>query len=796
MDAAEDEIEQITQLYGSFSPGVADEHNHTLISPLRSPSHDPDAFVNTYRPRYAPQVPPRPSLTPVEEETLLMPPNPRLPTPTEPFIPFTSLFTHPERNGYGAADNTFAALAGAEDPFSPDRYRKDGTQGNQVGYDPLSHRPRDLTPQVVAPAPQIVAPQPQSGATLDQILEMLRAQNVSRTGRAPRSHSVVSSSRASSRVESRASSRSRTPAHHSSRTDSASRASSRSRTPTRRSPRADSASRASSRSRTPTRHSTSAPAAPQTAHMSPEALYEILHRQYGQNQTTAHRVSPPSSPAARTPTAYAHASALPRGTDRVTNPSQYHAVSIGREEMLFLPPRPDKIQATKLELHNAKHIPELSRAAGNWLTWSERIVSFVHSHMMVGFIEGWLTMPNPAENYDGATEWIKANNVILALIREKCTSDERDHIAPAKTAFEAFHMLKGRHEELGPIYMVRLYQRFFDTHFSRAERFETTTKCLRDMSHQIFAMGPPSEDQLFSIGLMHALGREYPTIRNEVATQMNSARHGGHFDSNSVLQRLDVEQAAIDLDGGAVAMATMTGKYAGPTGCGNCKKPHLTENCWAPGGKMAGRREEVLEALRKARGGQSSSTNAPAQSFKPPVAKPTTNVETRHYVPVDMNGQSVLLDSTTGKIYTTTPMVAAATEEAQPEFAGLATDTLTHAQIRDIDGDANLEEYQTFFLSTTPLRTNLNWRSCLRANVLSAISTTPLQQSRPTVVNPDKVPFYLDSGASTHVTSCIKDFYTFSPVDPRPIHGVNGSSIFALGIGTVRLSTGTPVADD
>ncbi|EIW76044.1 hypothetical protein CONPUDRAFT_158812 [Coniophora puteana RWD-64-598 SS2] len=377
--------------------------------------------------------------------------------------------------------------------------------------------------------------------------------------------------------------------------------------------------------------------------MSAEQLYQILHQQFssGPSATTAIPTIPPQPPqmSAAPPQQPAYAQQPSRTAPTVQpqaaatymqTPSQSHAPAAqqaashqapgqftnaralprhpsttlglsmtgGCEAMMFLAPCPNKIQAVKLELHHAKHIPKLSRAAGNWMEWSEKIVSFVNASTMVGFIKGWTTMPDPDVDYNAAAEWVKANNVILALIREKCTAEERQHITYMETAFEAFHLLKSCHEELGPIYMVRLYQRFFDSHFSRSERFETTAKRIRDMAHQIYAMGPLSEDQLFSIGLMHALGREFPTIRNEVAMQMTAMRHGGHFNSSSVLQRLDIEQAAVDLDSGAVALATIAGRRpSGNTMCNSCQRPHPTANCWARGGAMEGRRNEVLDTL-------------------------------------------------------------------------------------------------------------------------------------------------------------------------------------------------------
>ncbi|KAI0349071.1 hypothetical protein OH77DRAFT_1367828, partial [Trametes cingulata] len=51
-------------------------------------------------------------------------------------------------------------------------------------------------------------------------------------------------------------------------------------------------------------------------------------------------------------------------------------------------------------------------------------------------------------------------------------------------------------------------------------------------------------------------------------------------------------------------------------------------------------------------------------------------------------------------------------------------------------------------------------------------------------------PFLFDSGASTHLSPLRSDFDTFQPISPRGVRGVNGSVIYATGIGKIRLSVG------
>jgi hypothetical protein len=46
---------------------------------------------------------------------------------------------------------------------------------------------------------------------------------------------------------------------------------------------------------------------------------------------------------------------------------------------------------------------------------------------------------------------------------------------------------------------------------------------------------------------------------------------------------------------------------------------------------------------------------------------------------------------------------------------------------------------------------------------------------------------FLDSGASVHISNDEADFFSLCPIPPRSVNGVGGSSIQAIGIGTIRL---------
>ena len=70
---------------------------------------------------------------------------------------------------------------------------------------------------------------------------------------------------------------------------------------------------------------------------------------------------------------------------------------------------------------------------------------------------------------------------------------------------------------------------------------------------------------------------------------------------------------------------------------------------------------------------------------------------------------------------------------------------------------------------------------------LAAISTDAPNQATRTVISLEEFPFYLDSGATTHISLSHDDFFLLWPIASCPVKGVGGTSIFTIGIGEIRL---------
>lgn len=135
--------------------------------------------------------------------------------------------------------------------------------------------------------------------------------------------------------------------------------------------------------------------------------------------------------------------------------------------------------------------------------------------------------------------------------------------------------------------------------------------------------------------------------------------------------------------------------------------------------------------------------------------------------------------------------VASVPEPSDPpassmEFAGLASDSITPAFICELS-DVGEDKYTTLLASVDSLTTSLDWRSNMRPINFAGITYRAPNQRQHTIVDPSVILLFLDSGASVHISNDEGDFFHLRPILPRSVNGVGGSSIQAVGVGTLRL---------
>ncbi|EPS92702.1 hypothetical protein FOMPIDRAFT_1137433, partial [Fomitopsis schrenkii] len=223
--------------------------------------------------------------------------------------------------------------------------------------------------------------------------------------------------------------------------------------------------------------------------------------------------------------------------------------------------------------------------------------------------------------------------------------------------------------------------------------------------------------------------------------------------------------------------------------CTNPKCPHpqghTLDECFAQGGGMEGRREEVLAKKRKARAGCIRDTAAVATPL--PVAAMT-----------DVNGQAFVVDSSTGRAYYLNPgsLSSSAASSVAHSLAPSPAPEETSALAVDVEPEwlasvatpADVVEYASLLALSNHDSVSLDWHSHSKPAVEpAAYAVAPMLAPARRITTAGSEAFIFDSGASTHLTPCKADFHDLVPIAPRGIRGVNGSIIYAYGVGKVRL---------
>ena len=85
-------------------------------------------------------------------------------------------------------------------------------------------------------------------------------------------------------------------------------------------------------------------------------------------------------------------------------------------------------------------------------------------------------------------------------------------------------------------------------------------------------------------------------------------------------------------------------------------------------------------------------------------------------------------------------------------------------------------------------KTSLDWTTHTKPIDIATISEiSPLQQNKRTPLSLDDLPFYINTGATVHISPEHSDFLTLRPIAAQSIKGVGGSSVTAIGLGDIKL---------
>ncbi|KAG5724824.1 hypothetical protein E4T56_gene12595 [Termitomyces sp. T112] len=119
-------------------------------------------------------------------------------------------------------------------------------------------------------------------------------------------------------------------------------------------------------------------------------------------------------------------------------------------------------------------------------------------------------------------------------------------------------------------------------------------------------------------------------------------------------------------------------------------------------------------------------------------------------------------------------------------FAGLVTDEVP-AGLNEVEW----EGWMAIIEEEIEPMASVDWQEYShKVNQPCPTTIAPLNQDLETVLaTTAEHPFFVDLGATVHISPCKSNFLTLQPITPKAIKGVGGSAISACGIGCIQLRT-------
>ncbi|KAG2755656.1 hypothetical protein P692DRAFT_20717009 [Suillus brevipes Sb2] len=466
-----------------------------------------------------------------------------------------------------------------------------------------------------------------------------------------------------------------------------------------------------------------------------------------------------------------------------------------------------KIAAITLSHTDLKKIELLDRGQNNWGTWSAKIHNYLLLKHGGGYLLGVIARPNDISNPTGATTWDLNNLCIVAALSTRSCTEDQDFLLPFTDAHAAWTALKSHHEQVGPIAQILLIQQAFALRYRHTERFTLTSTQLTDLVRRIYAIGILKEEDFLTILMLNAMSEDLPHVRNHVADAIVISTPSAPYGPTNICTRLELEQQLVDNDkgkgsGDVAMMASNKGKTTrGRPPCPDCGQTthtnccstcggwwHSTKDYYRKGGAMEGKKDEIIAKQRAACAtGTTNSMSTASKSSGISSSHPTKGASTGRPGGLwyDTTGHAYLLDAETHEaIYVASTPQPSTTGNTTPtqEFAGLAHDSLNSAFIEELPDNA----FDALF-AAIDLQTSINWRKHSQPVDFAGITYKAPNQRACIPIDPSVVPFFLDSGASVHISNVESDFYTLRPIPPHVVSGTGNSSIQAIGVGTIWL---------
>ena len=390
--------------------------------------------------------------------------------------------------------------------------------------------------------------------------------------------------------------------------------------------------------------------------------------------------------------------------------------------------------------------------------------------------DDWLlgTFAQPDLTAEAARHYIWRSNdkSLKAFILNTISRSECKLVSKLPTASEVWNALRTRHEKRGPFAQLMLIKRGLDVRFTLGTPFTETITTIDDYITRISNMGEFDWPKFKSVMLINALGGDLEYLQS----QIHGMADDPGFSSATIIHRIIREQDLLKhraVQGeGPSALISQTKKRE-RTICSHCQRPgHSADFCIAPGGKFVGHTLEEARAAQRAAWAKER-----AQSGN------NTKTSTANVAITNTQSASRAPSPTPSTMTTTSMTINGITWVPLPQ----TTESAQIALSPIVDPHFEFSAYEAHHQEGATLRTSINWDDFSYpsnvSDITSAYPTLPVHKM------PNNSPFVLDSGASCHISPERGDFTTLTATAPHPISGFGGSCVYAVGIGTVDLTT-------
>ena len=386
-------------------------------------------------------------------------------------------------------------------------------------------------------------------------------------------------------------------------------------------------------------------------------------------------------------------------------------------------------------------------------------------------------IPDPSAEPCASRVWTINDRLLKAFILDNISEKDYKAIHELPSSCAVFAELWTCYEKLGGHTQILLIQHAMNIHFQPGTSLTKTLNEIDAISDTIKAIGPFGHNQLRTAFIIHALGDFYENLQSIV----QSITKIPNFTHNNVVQCIHEEEDLIRNREGhadvpsATALVSQSGTRSRPY-CSHCKHlGHLTDFCIQPSGKMEGRTLEEAKAAQRA---ASQCSSHPRNSFQTQTA--LANVTTAETSTTESTQPTATPSITINGI----TYITANT----PSISRSPTPTGSSALCTFEDDSQPINDkgyyYNAFLAECGEIYASVDWDNqskfeCQPQLVAYSVTGTPLPFT--------EYPFFLDTGATTHITPECSDFESLHPTAPYPISGVGGSRIYAVGKGTVKI---------